>query len=198
MVRDVLDLVRDRPGVDLPKPWQGLEERLARDGQPEQPSGNARLQLVGERRLQTRLVERGVPHRLRAERIEAGVEVPVRAIRLDERHCGRDAPQELVVERRCDRSCALGRGFRRSCPSSSRLAIRDDRCAVSVSLHPACVDDAVESRWSGHGARVATLEELAPGGIDRLGVVQVLLEKLADVSGVEPGGGQRRHGLRGQ
>ncbi len=51
-----------------------------------------------------RLVECGVAHRLRAERVEAGVEMPVHPVRLHERHRGRDATEELVVRRRRARS----------------------------------------------------------------------------------------------
>ena len=99
VVGDVLDLVRDRARVDLAEARQRLEQRLAGDREPQQPGGDARLQLGRERRLEPGLVERRVAHRLRSERIEAGVEVAVHAVRLDERHRGRDAAEELVVGR---------------------------------------------------------------------------------------------------
>ena len=52
--------------------------------EPEQPGRDARLQLGRQRRLQPGLVERRVAHRLRPQRIEAGVQVPVRPVRLHE------------------------------------------------------------------------------------------------------------------
>ena len=97
VVGDVLDLVRDRARVDLAQRRQRLEQGLAGHREPKQARRDARLQLVRQRRLQAGLVERRVAHRLGAERIEARVQVPVHAIRLDERHGGRDPSQELVV-----------------------------------------------------------------------------------------------------
>jgi hypothetical protein len=48
------------------------------------------------------------------------------------------------------------------------------------------VDDTLESGERRDDARVGALEELAPGGIDRLRVLEVLLEELPDVPGVQP------------
>ena len=41
VVGDVLDLVRDRPRVDLAEPRQRLEQRLAGDGEPKEPRRDA-------------------------------------------------------------------------------------------------------------------------------------------------------------
>jgi hypothetical protein len=57
------------------------------------------------------LVERRVAHRLRAERVEPGREVPVHAVRLDERHRRRDA--------------------RRGAPRSTRLGGRTGRIGAA-------------------------------------------------------------------
>jgi hypothetical protein len=40
---------------------------------------------------------------------------------------------------------------------------------------------------------VATLEQLTPGGVDGLGVLEVLLQKLAHIPGVDARGLQSRH-----
>ena len=99
VVRDVLDLVRAGAHVDLAQPRERLEEGLAGHGEPEQPCGDPRLQLRGERRMETALVERRVAQGLGAQRVEPRREMPVHAVRLDERHRGRDACQELLVDR---------------------------------------------------------------------------------------------------
>ena len=117
VVGDVLDLVGNRPGVDLAQPGQHVEQRLAGDVEAEQLCGDARLELRRQRRSKPRLVERGVAHRLRAEGIEPCVQVAVCAVRLDERHRGRDACEQLLVDggrsRRLLRellACSGGRG----------------------------------------------------------------------------------------
>ena len=52
VVRDVLDLVRDRARVDLAQAREGLEQRLARDVQPEHARGDPRLELGRQRRAE--------------------------------------------------------------------------------------------------------------------------------------------------
>jgi hypothetical protein len=47
-------------------------------------------------------------------------------------------------------------------------------------------DETLEAGQRGDEARVSALEELTPRGIDRLRVLQVLLEEVSDVSGVQP------------
>ena len=109
VVRDVLDLVGDRAAVDLPQTRQRVAQRLTGDGQPKEPRRDARLEVGGERRLEPCLVEGGVPHRLGAERVETGIEMPVRAVRLDERHRGGDGSDQLAV-RGGGRGLRHGRG----------------------------------------------------------------------------------------
>ena len=97
VVGDVLDLVRDRAGVGLAQVRQRLEQGLAGDVQPQQPGGDAGLNLRRQRRVEARLVERRVAHRLRAQRIEPCREVAVHADRLDERHRGGDRAEHVLV-----------------------------------------------------------------------------------------------------
>ena len=94
VVRDVLDLVRDRAAVDLLEPRQDVGERLARNLDAEQRRRDLRLQLGRERRLQHLRLERRVADRLGAERVEAGGEMAVRAVRLHERHRRGDAAEQ--------------------------------------------------------------------------------------------------------
>ena len=64
VIRDVLDLVRAGAHVDLAQPRERLEQRLARDREPEEPRGDPRLELRRQRRMEAALVECGVAHRL--------------------------------------------------------------------------------------------------------------------------------------
>ncbi len=169
VVGDVLDLVRDRPRVDLAQAGERLEQRLPGDGEPEQPRRDPRLELGGQRRVQARLVERGVAHRLRAERIEARGEVAVHAVGLDERHRGGDPAEELVVDQRRRRRrlgcrCRLGR--RRGRRGRGR------RC------------DRRERRRGRRGPSVP-LEDPAPLVGNAGGCVEVVREQLCDVGGVQ-------------
>jgi hypothetical protein len=102
VIRDVLDLVGARSHVHLTQPRERLEQRVAGDVEAQQARRDPRLELGRQRGDEPGLVERGVAHRLRAERIESRSEVAVHAIRLDERHrrrrrrrggSGRQAPR---------------------------------------------------------------------------------------------------------
>ena len=53
VIGDVLDLVRDRPRIDLAQSRESVAKRLARHRQTEQLGRNPSLQLGRERRLQT-------------------------------------------------------------------------------------------------------------------------------------------------
>ena len=94
VVGDVLDLVRTRARVDLAEARERLEQRVARHGEPEQARGYPGLDIGGQRRNEAGLVQRGVAHRLRAERIEPRREVAVHPVGLDERHRGSDRAQQ--------------------------------------------------------------------------------------------------------
>ena len=213
VVGDVLDLVGDRAGVDLAQPGQDVEQRLAGDVEAEQLRGDARLELRRQRRPEPRLVERGVAHRLRAEGVEPRVQVAVRAVRLDERHRGRDACEQLLVDggrsRRLLRellACSGGRGraflhlFRlvrhghgrgrgrgRGLDGAARRRRRrGDGGRAAVSAVPRLrLDEPGEAGQRCEDVAVAALEQLAPGGVDRLGVLEVLLEQRADVARVQ-------------
>ena len=127
VVGDVLDLVRDRPAVGLAQPRQHLGERLARRRTGAVPGRDARLELRRQRRLEALGLERRVAERLGAERVEPGGEVAVRAVRLDERHRGGDAAEQLVVAARPARAsrrrCGRSRSRRRR-SSAARAAAR--------------------------------------------------------------------------
>ena len=179
VVGDVLDLVRDRPRVDVAQARQCLEQVCAGDRQTQQARGNALLQLVRQGRLEPRLVEGGVTHRLGSERIEVRVQVAVHAIRLHEGHRRSDATEELVV-RVHGRRALDGRLGRRRLDGLWRRG----RGSVPASVG-ASVDETLEAGKRGQDALVAALEDLAPRRIHRVGVVEVLLEELPDVSGVQ-------------
>ena len=115
VVGDVLDLVGDRARVDVAEERQRLEQRVALDVEAEQRGRDARLQLRRQRRDEAGLVERRVAHRLGAERVEPGGEVPVHAVGLDERHRRGDAAEEVLVDRwRLAAPSAACRGARRA------------------------------------------------------------------------------------
>jgi hypothetical protein len=216
VVRDVLDLVGDRPAVDLAQPREDVRQRLALDVDAEDRGGDLLLELGRQRNGELRLLERRVPERLRTERVEAGREVAVGADRVDERHRRRNGLEQLGVadgarddlfhglgrrRRRLGRGFGLGRGFtlggrrgRRHLRGRRRSRCRRrfwSRCKRS-GRRPVPV--AVRSRRrespeTGERGRengfVGVLEELAPRRIDRLRILEVLLEQLGDVPRVQ-------------
>ena len=99
VVRDVLDLVRHRPAVGRAELREDFAERFALAVQAEEPRRDARLELRRQLRDQPVGVERGIPGRRGAERIEVRGEMAVHPVRLDERHCGGDASEQLLVDR---------------------------------------------------------------------------------------------------
>ena len=180
VVGDVLDLVGHRPAVGLAEPRQRVGERVALDEEAEQRRGNPRLQLGRQLRDQPLGLQRRVAGRLRSERVEPCGEVAVHAERLDERHRGRDAADELVVDRG-------GRGSRR-CGSGRRdgggRGLRDRGMAVSaVALEP--LEQPRQAGIDGEHRLRVLLEERAPLGGDRCGVVEVLLEQQRGVARVQ-------------
>ena len=120
MVGDVLDLVRDRAGVDGLQLRQRVGQRLPLDVETEDGGGDARLQLGRQRGDEPRLVECRVAHRLGAERIEPRRKMAVHAVGLDERHRRRDAAEERLVDLR-----AAGRGRLRHGLVAGGGAVRD-------------------------------------------------------------------------
>ncbi len=97
-IGDVLDLVRDRLAIRLLQPGQRVRERVSLDVCPQQPRRDARLQLRRQLRVHALRLERGIAGRLGAERVEARCEMPVRPVRLDERHRRGDTFEQLVVD----------------------------------------------------------------------------------------------------
>ena len=203
IVRDVLDLVRDRPHVDVAQVRERLPQRLALDVQAEDARRDPPLELGVERRDEDLGLERRVAGRLRAERVEARAEMAVHADRLDERDGCRDRAQEIGVR--------LGGGSGSSC---GRLGCRHGRrrsrrsngcgCAVRVRTSPfpsaaggrRRADEIAEAGKRLEHALVRVLEERAPLGRDGLGVLEVLLEDEADVARVQAGDlRRRRHDL---
>ncbi len=100
VVGEVLELVGDRAAVHLGELGQHVGERLAGHGDAQHRRGDARLQLGRQLRLEPQRLERRVADGLGAERVEPRGEMPVRAVRLDERHRGGDAAEQLQVGRR--------------------------------------------------------------------------------------------------
>jgi hypothetical protein len=169
VLRDVLDLVGHRPAVRLPQLRESVGERLARHGEPQQPGGDASLQLGRERRHEPIGLQRGIADGLRSERIQPRREMPVRAVRLDQ--CGRrrDAAEQLLV-------------------GDLRCSSLDDRlgCGCATVAVGERLEQAEEARVGSDDLAVAALEEAAPLRRDRLGVLEVVLEQRPREPGVQP------------
>jgi hypothetical protein len=136
--------------------------------------------------LQPFRLQRGIPDRLAPERIESCGEVAVRAQRLDERHRGRDAAEQLFVGSP-GRGLRCRRRRRRSCGLARRR-----RFGMAVRLAQV-LQQASETRQRLEQVTVPALEEGAPLGRDRLGVVEVLLEQGSRVTGIDSVDVRHRH-----
>ena len=199
VIRDVLDLVGDRPRVDLTKPRERVTQRLTGHREPEELGGNAGLELRRQRRLEARLVECGVPHRLRAERIEARIQMPVHAIRLHERHRGCDR------RRRALRRAAEGTGGAATgggtaggggATTGSSTSTRPPSTTASAPFPSRPVRPPTRRSSPGSAVRTSTppaSKSVAPSRIDCLRILEVLLEELPDVPGVQAGGLEAGH-----
>ena len=192
VIRDVLDLVGDRAHVDLLEPGQRVEQRLALARQPQEARGNPRLDLGRQRRIQALGLERRIARRLGAERVEARREMTVHADRLHERHGSGDGGEEIEIRGFGRGGCRgrggglLGRGRRRR-----------DGCRRTVSaIGCAQIDEPREAGQRREDTVVRALEELAPRGVDGLGVLEILLEERADVAGVQVSRHASRAGCR--
>jgi hypothetical protein len=108
----------------------------------------------------------------------------VHAVRLHERHrCG-NPTEQLVVDRG---SGGSGRGLLRRRGGLGRRRLLDGRAAVAApTVRSRGIEQALEPGKRGDEARVPALEELTPRGLDRLGILEVLLEEEPDVAGVQP------------
>ena len=181
MVGEVLDLVGHRAAVDRAEVRQRFLQRLARDVHPQQRRGNPLLKLGRQRRDQPRLVECRVAERLGAERVEARRQVPVHAVRLDERHRGCDAADQRLVDRGRCRGFGGGRRGSLSRRGGDRRGL-----AVRSVLALERLEQAEQARMRGDERAVAALEQLAPLGRHRVRVLEVVLEQEPGVPGVEP------------
>ena len=123
-----------------------------------------RLQLGCERRLEHLGLERRVADRLGAERVEPRRQVAVRAMRLHQRHRGRDGGEHRVV----DDGRLGGRG--------RRLDGRDRRAVTVAVLLAQRLEQPGQAGMLRDQLAVAALEERPPLGGHRLGVLEVLLE----------------------
>ena len=183
VVRDVLDLIRDRPAVDLAELRQDVGERLALDPDAQHRCRNAGLELRRQRRLEQLSLERRVADGIRAERIEVRGQMPVHADRLDQRHRRGDASDQQVV------SNGL-RGRRRNCRDLHRL-LRRSRFWRRFRLSGSTVllqvlDQPGEAGQRVHDRRVAALEQRPPLLRHRLGILEVLLEERLGIAHVQP------------
>ncbi len=103
--RDVLDLVGDRAAVGLAQVGQRVGERGARDVRAEDPRWDARHHL---RREAERLrVQRRVALGLAAERVQAGGQVAVHAVGLEQRDGGLHGLEHRLVGLRAGDAVAL-------------------------------------------------------------------------------------------
>jgi hypothetical protein len=176
VVGDVLDLVRARSGVRLLKLRQHVGERLARRVNAQDARRDAALKLRRQLRGHPLRLEGGIADRLRAEWIEMGGEMPVHPQRLDERHRRCDAGDQLVVGDRCGRGLGWrGSGRRRRCLGGIRVAVRLAKI----------LQQAREARQRLDQVPVAALEERPPLRRDGFGVLEVVLEQRARVTGVD-------------
>ncbi|GBD46365.1 hypothetical protein HRbin41_01191 [bacterium HR41] len=99
---DVLDLVGDRAAVGLAQVRQRVGEGFAGHGDTQDPRRDLLHQLGGE--VDGRWVERRVADGLGAERVETRGQVPVHAVRLDDRRRRlHRLHQRLVGHLRCGR-----------------------------------------------------------------------------------------------
>ena len=197
VVRDVLNLIGDRAAVDLAQARIHVGERVALDVEAEQRRRDARHQSGCQLRDQPFRLERRIAVRLGAERVEARTEVPVRAVRLDERHRRRDPADQLVVgDRGCCRYCrcfGCNRSHRRRLGCGRRLR---DRCVTVAAVSLQALEEAGEPRLGREQLFRRALKERAPLGRDGAGVVEVLLEqqrRIARVQSIDLGPAHSTH-----
>ena len=190
VVGDVLDLVCDRPAVDLAELRQHVRQGLALDSHSEHRRGNRLLQLRSELRDEQVRLERRVSDGLGAERVEVRGQMTVSPVGLDQRHRGGNASEQSLVRR--GRGC-LRRGrllLRRLRRCQGRLRLDRDRfgrlsgrrSAVSVLQ---VLEQAGEPRQRLEQAGVTTLEERSPLLRDRFGILEVLLEQSLGIARVD-------------
>ncbi len=114
VVGDVLELVRARAAIGLPKPGQDIGKCLARDVYAEHLGGDQPLALRRQLRLQPLGLQRRISHGLGTQRVEPCGQMAVPAVGGHERHRGGDGGEQLLVDGgRSDRRDRLGGRSRR-------------------------------------------------------------------------------------
>jgi hypothetical protein len=165
VIGNVLDLVGNGSGVGLDQARQRVGEGFPRDVETQDGRRDSGLQFGCEPRDETLGLERRIARRLGAEGVEVSRKVTVHAVRLDERHRGRDCAQELVGDRfGC---CGRCRGSRSRLRRSGR-----GRRGLSVAER---VEKSRETGMAGHDVAVSALEQAAPLAWDRVRIPEVLL-----------------------
>jgi hypothetical protein len=202
VVRDVLDLVRDRPAVDLAQLRQDVGERLALDADTQDGRGNLLLELGRELGNQQLGLQRRVADGLGAERVEIGGQVAVRPVGLDQSRCGRDCSEEGLVGLgpdgglrrrprlgRCGLERRLGRGRRLHRRHGDRFELRLRAGIGSPRRRPVLLfqrlEETSETGERLDERRVAALEECAPLLRNRLRILEVLLEQCLGIARVQ-------------
>ena len=97
VIGKVLDLVCDRAAVRLLQSWQRLGEGVAGDVDAKDRRRDPRLDVGSQLRLEAQRLERRIADGLRPERVEPRREVPVRPVRLHERHRRGDGTEQVLV-----------------------------------------------------------------------------------------------------
>ena len=112
--------------------------------------------------------------------------MPVHPVGLHERHRGGDTAEELVVRCGGARPAARATGATLGAAGGGTATLGHRRRPAARRSRRARRQAPLVTDGAGTARFVGALEELSPRGIDGLGVVEVLLEQLPDVSGVEP------------
>ena len=180
VVGDVLDLVRDRPRVDVAQARQCLEQVS--------PGTDKRSRRAGMRSCSSSV-------RGGCSRVSSRAGSPIGSDPSGSRWalrwpCMRYAFTSDIAAATPPRSSSSGVHGRRALDGrlGEAPARRPVARAAAAPFPPpsgASVDETLETGKRGQNALVAALEDLAPRRIHRLGIVEVLLEELPDVSGVQ-------------
>ncbi len=174
----MLDLVGDRRAVGVAHPRQRVEQGLALDADPQDRGRDLRHQLGSE--VEVLGLERRIALRLAAERVDAGCQVAVGAVGLEQRGRGLDRLQDLAVGLRADDAA----GRRRRCGARQRRCRRGGR-------HGRCV-----TRFG------AILERLGDGLVEAVLALEQLVDpaqeraRLGALDDPVVVGGRHRHHLR--
>ena len=191
VVGDVLDLVRDRPAVDLAELRQDVRQGLALDSHSEHRCGNRLLQLRSELRDEQVRLERRVADGLGAQRVEVRGQMTVSPVGLDQRHRGGDA---LRAESRPARSGRLAPGQappRLGCAgagaAATRRRLRFGRLSGRRAPFPSFRFSSRRASPGRASTRPASplSKSARHSSRDRLGILEVLLEQTLGIARVD-------------